>query len=59
MSEPKKNVKPLDMTSDEAVNFLFPKEAIDEMKSVANPDKQKVLTDDSDSNGDSYTQDSV
>ena len=58
MSEPKQNIKPLDMTSDEAVNFLFPKDAIDAMKQVANPVKQKVLAEDKNGDDDSYTQDS-
>ncbi len=56
MSKPKKNVKPLDMTSDEAVDFLFPKDAIEEMKKVANPEKQRASTDDDNSNGDSHIQ---
>ena len=37
MSEPKEEIKPLDMTSDEAIAFLFPPEAIDAMNDVANP----------------------
>ena len=58
MSEPEKNPKPLDMTSDEAVSFLFPKDAIEEMKKVANPDKHKASDQDDDCDDDSYTQDS-
>ena len=51
MSEPKEDKKPLDMTSDEAVNFLFPKDAVDEMKRVANPDELEQF--ESNNNGDS------
>ena len=58
MSESKKNQKPLDMTSDEAVNFLFPKEAIEQMKKVANPDKQRASNLDEECDDESYTQDS-
>ena len=47
--------KPLDMTTDEAIEFLFPKEAIDELKRVANP--ANIMADealsDSDCNDDS------
>jgi len=32
--------KPLDMTTDEAMNFLFPKEVVDELKQVANQPKR-------------------
>ena len=58
MSEPKENIKPLDMTSVEAVNFLFPKDAIDAMKQVANPDKQRAKAKDEDCDDESYLQDS-
>ena len=56
MNEPEKNTKPLDMTSDEAINFLFPEEAIQEMKKVANPDKQRDLSDLEDSDKRPYTE---
>ena len=55
MSEPK-DIKPLDMTSDEAVNFLFSQDAIDAMKKVANPEKPKVRLDDDNCDDESYTQ---
>ncbi len=32
--------KPLDMTTEEAINFLFPKEVVDELKQVANQPKR-------------------
>ena len=57
MSKPEKNTKPLDMTSDEAVKFLFPKEAIDELKKVANPDKQRASDQDEKCDDESYIQD--
>jgi hypothetical protein len=31
----KDEIKPLDMTTEEAINFLFPKEVVDELKQVA------------------------
>ncbi len=34
--------KPLDMTTEEAVNFLFPKEVVDELKMVANQPKRQA-----------------
>lgn len=34
--------KPLDMTTDEAINFLFPKEVVDELKAVANQPKRQA-----------------
>jgi len=34
--------KPLDMTTDEAINFLFPKEVVDELKTVANQPKRQA-----------------
>jgi len=34
--------KPLDMTTDEAINFLFPKEVVDELKMVANQPKRQA-----------------
>ncbi len=48
--------KPLDMTTDEAINFLFPKEVVDELKQVANQPKRhaKANKDEADiENGDS------
>ncbi len=56
MNEPK-DLEPLDMTSDEAIKFLFSDEAIDAMKKVANPDKSKVRLDDDNCDNESYTQD--
>ncbi|MGI9055641.1 MAG: hypothetical protein ACR2F2_07540 [Pyrinomonadaceae bacterium] len=35
MKEKKDEKKPLDMTTDEAINFLFPKEVVEELKTVA------------------------
>ena len=58
MSEPEKNIKPLDLTSDEAAKFLFPKEAIEKMKEVANPVKQRASDQDEDCENQPYTQDS-
>ena len=34
--------KPLDMTTDEAINFLFPKEVVDELKQVASQPKRQA-----------------
>lgn len=34
--------KPLDMTTEEAINFLFPKEVVDELKQVANQPKRQA-----------------
>jgi hypothetical protein len=48
--------KPLDMTTDEAINFLFPKEVVDELKQVAKqPKRQAKASNDKgeDGNGDS------
>ena len=59
MSEPKKNIKPLDMTSDEAVKFLFPADAIKEMNKVANPHKQKASDQDEECDEQPYSQDSA
>lgn len=43
MTKDKKDEKkPLDMTTDEAINFLFPKEVIDELKGVANKPKRQL-----------------
>lgn len=36
------DIKPLDMTTEEAMNFLFPKEVVDELKQVANQPKKQV-----------------
>ncbi len=38
--------KPLDMTTDEAINFLFPKEVVDELKMVANQPKRQAKSND-------------
>lgn len=38
----KDEIKPLDMTTDEAMNFLFPKEVVDELKQVANQPKKQM-----------------
>ncbi len=40
--EKKVEKKPLDMTTDEAINFLFPKEVVDELKQVANQPKRQA-----------------
>lgn len=56
MSEPDEK-KPLDMTTEEAVKFLFPKEAIEVLNITANPLNKEVAASDDDRNGDSYTQD--
>jgi hypothetical protein len=62
MSEPKKDKedkKPLDMTTEEAMNFLFPKEIIDHLSEVANPPKEVLNTTKTDvleRNGNSYEQ---
>ena len=48
--------KPLDMTTDEAMNFLFPKEVVDELKQVANQPKRQARANkngDDNGNGDS------
>lgn len=48
--------KPLDMTTDEAINFLFPKEVVDELKQVANQPKIQAKANkngDDSENGDS------
>jgi predicted nucleic acid-binding protein len=34
MKEKKDEKKPLDMTTEEAMNFLFPKEVVEELKTV-------------------------
>ena len=36
----KNEKKPLDMTTEEAMNFLFPKEVVDELKQVAHQPKR-------------------
>ena len=38
----KDELKPLDMTTDEAMNFLFPKEVVDELKEVAKQLKKQM-----------------
>jgi uncharacterized membrane protein len=40
MQKEKKEKKPLDMTSDEAMKYLFSQEVVDELKEVANPPKK-------------------
>lgn len=40
MKKKKDEKKPLDMTTDEAMNFLFPKEVVKELKHVAEPLKK-------------------
>lgn len=43
MTKDKKDeIKPLDMTTEEAINFLFPKEVVDELKQVANKSQKKA-----------------
>ena len=57
MTKDKKDeIKPLDMTTDEAMTFLFPKQVVDELKQVASNSKKqskssssKDLTDNGDS----------
>lgn len=57
MTKDKKDeIKPLNMTTEEAINFLFPKEVVSELKDVANksqkqskPSKESDLTDCNDS----------
>ena len=52
--------KPLDMTTEEAIHFLFPKEVVDELKQVANPIKtDESEANESDCNGDSSTYSNV
>ena len=57
MTKDKKDEKkPLDMTTEEAINFLFPKEVVDELKQVANQPKRQAKANESDDeivNGDS------
>ena len=38
----KDEIKPLDMTTEEAMNFLFPKEVVDELKQVASEPKRQA-----------------
>jgi hypothetical protein len=40
MKEKKDEKKPLDMTTDEALNFLFPKEVVEQLKDVADSPKK-------------------
>ncbi|CAN5456186.1 hypothetical protein BH10ACI1_BH10ACI1_13190 [soil metagenome] len=63
MTKDKKDeIKPLDMTTDEAMNFLFPKQVVDELKQVANKSQKNGKLNkenDLDCNGDSsYIQNS-
>jgi hypothetical protein len=44
MTKKKAQKKPLDMTSDEAMEFLFSKPIVKELKKVANPDKSAQAT---------------
>ena len=57
MTKDKKDeIKPLDMTTEEAINFLFPKQVVDELKEVANKSKKQSksnVDNDLDTNGDS------
>jgi hypothetical protein len=49
-------IKPLDMTTDEAINFLFPKEVVDALQQVANQPKKQMKSNkngDDNENGDS------
>ncbi len=41
MPETKEQKKPLDMTTEEAMEYLFPKEVVKELKNVANPEIQE------------------
>ena len=52
--ENNESVKPLDMTTDEAINFLFPKEVVDELKNVACPERKDAKANE---NGDSECDD--
>ncbi len=42
MTDKKDEKKQLDMTTEEAMNFLFPKEVVDELKQVANQPKRQA-----------------
>ena len=44
MHKEKKEKKPLDMTSDEAMKFLFDQQVVDKLKEVANPPKKTAQT---------------
>ena len=47
MSEPKDRTNDLlNLTSDEALDFLFPKEVADGLKTVAKPEKEPLNLDD-------------
>ena len=51
MSKPKEEPKNLlDMTTEEAADFLFPKKAVEKLKDVANPERHDVKANE---NGDS------
>jgi uncharacterized membrane protein len=52
MQKEKKEKKPLDMTSDEAMKYLFSQEVVDELKEVANPSKKSAKTVDSEKDKD-------
>lgn len=50
MTKKDQDKKPLDMTTDEAMNFLFPKKVVEELKHVAHKaDKPKEPEDDDES----------
>ena len=43
----KDEIKPLDMTTEEAINYLFPKEVVTELKQVANQLKKHTKANES------------
>ncbi len=56
MTDKKDEKKPLDMTTEETINFLFPKEVVDELKQVASQPKRQAKANengDETENGDS------
>ena len=42
MPKRKEEKKPLDMTTEEAMHFLFPKKVVSELKRVANPEPAEL-----------------
>lgn len=60
MKKKKDEKKPLDMTTEEAMNFLFPKEVVEELKTVAESQtrgaKANKNKDDNDNGDSSYIQ---
>jgi hypothetical protein len=52
MQTEKKEKKPLDMTSDEAMKYLFSQEVVDELKKAANPPKKSAQVVDSEPDND-------